>query len=119
MTLDTGMPVIRWMTLIISIVLIVVAMAMRFQPAWFSSDPILASDVFAKVGIVLFCLWLAWPAIEMIGRAPSGTALIVGLIIAVFLFLFQRRTIYLTGPALGVAIGIAVLVGWIRKFMKP
>jgi hypothetical protein len=37
---------------------------MRFAPAIWDGQRWLATDTFSKVGLVLICMWLAWPAVK-------------------------------------------------------
>ncbi|MEQ1824552.1 MAG: hypothetical protein ABL921_01345 [Pirellula sp.] len=106
---------VRWITLILSILLVAFSVALRLQPSLIPKGSSLASDAFGKVGIVLFCIWLAWPAVEMVWRSPSGAALMAAFAMSVGLFLYQRKTIYITGPFLAIAAGLALLLGWVRK----
>lgn len=64
-------PPTRWMALIFGIVLLSVGLSMRFAPAIWEGQRWLASDTFSKVGLVLVCMWLAWPAVEAIRKAPA------------------------------------------------
>jgi len=91
------------------------AIVLRLQPSILSKDTALASDLFGKVGIVFLCSWLAWPAIEMLWRAPSGVALFVAIAFAAGLSIYNRKTLAVTGPFLAVAAVVAVLLGWLRS----
>ena len=61
------------------------------------------------------CTWLAWPAIEMLWRAPSGMALFIAIVFAAGLSIYNRKTLYITGPFLAVAAVLAILLGWVRN----
>lgn len=105
----------RWMVLAVSIGLMLFAVVLRLQPSLLSKDTALASDLFGKVGIVFLCTWLAWPAIEMLWRAPSGMALFIAIVFAAGLSIYNRKTLYVTGPFLAIAAVLAILLGWIRN----
>ena len=105
----------RWMVLAVSIGLMLFALVLRLQPSLLSKDTALASDLFGKVGIVFMCTWLAWPAIEMLWRAPSGMALFIAIVFAAGLSIYNRKTLYITGPFLAVAAVLAILLGWVRN----
>lgn len=105
----------RWMVLAVSIGLMLFAVVLRLQPSLLSKDTALASDLFGKVGIVFMCTWLAWPAIEMLWRAPSGMALFIAIVFAAGLSIYNRKTLYVTGPFLAVAAVLAILLGWVRN----
>ena len=93
----------------------VFAVVLRLQPSLLAKDTALASDVFGKVGIVFVCAWLAWPAIELIWRSPSGIALFISIGFAAGLFVYRPKTLWITGPFLAVAAVLAILLGWIRN----
>ena len=105
----------RWLVLIAAIGLMLFAVVLRLQPSLLSKDTALASDLFGKVGIVFLCVWIAWPAIELIWGSPSGIALTVAIAFAAGLSVFNRKTLFVTGPFLIVAAILAVLLGWIRN----
>ena len=105
----------RWMVFAASLGLMLFAVVLRLQPSLLSKDTALASDLFGKVGIVFMCTWLAWPAIEMLWRAPSGMALFIAIVFAAGLSIYNRKTLYVTGPFLAVAAVLAILLGWIRN----
>ena len=105
----------RWMVLAVSIGLMLFALVLRLQPSLLSKDTALASDLFGKVGIVFMCTWLAWPAIEMLWLAPSGMALFIAIVFAAGLSIYNRKTLYVTGPFLAVAAVLAILLGWVRN----
>lgn len=105
----------RWMVLVASLGLMLFAVVLRLQPSLLSKDTGLASATFGKVGIVLMCAWLAWPAVEMLWRAPSGLSLFVGVILAAGLFVYRPKTLYITGPFLAVAAILTFLLGWISR----
>jgi len=103
----------RWLAFGIGVSLLVLGLSMRFAPSVWDGQRWLASDTFSKVGLVLICVWLAWPGLEAIRRAPGGAMLLVACTVAVGLFLYQRKTIWITGPFLLIAIGIALFRGWL------
>ncbi len=105
----------RWMVLAVSLGLMLFAIVLRLQPSLLSKDTALASDLFGKVGIVFMCTWLAWPAIEMLWRAPSGMALFIAIVFAAGLSIYNRKTLFVTGPFLAIAAILAILLGWIRN----
>ena len=105
----------RWMVLAASLGLMLFAVVLRLQPSLLSKDTALASDLFGKVGIVFMCTWLAWPAIEMLWRAPSGMALFIAIVFAAGLSIYNRKTLYITGPFLTIAAVLAILLGWVRN----
>lgn len=109
---------VRWIALALAIVLLLCSLVLRFQPTLLPKGSELASDIVGKVGIVTLCVWFAWPALETIGRAPGGFALVFGGIFTIILFIYQRKTILITGPILIVAIGMAYAVTWLRKFKQ-
>ena len=113
--LRSEMANMRWMVLAASLGLMLFAVVLRIQPSLLSKDTALASEIFGKVGIVFMCMWLAWPAIEMLWRAPSGMALFIAIVFAAGLSIYNRRTLYVTGPFLIVAAALAILLGWIRN----
>lgn len=105
----------RWLVLAVALGLMALALVLRFQPSILPRDAALASDLFGKVGIVFMCTWLAWPAIELLWRAPSGMALFIAILFAAGLSIYNRKTLYVTGPFLAVAAILAILLGWVRK----
>lgn len=109
---------VRWLSLAISIALIAISLALRLQPSLIPKGSALASEMFGKVGIVLMCVWLAWPVLETLWRAPSGIALVMASLVVLALFVYRPRTIYVTGPFLAIAAGLAILLGWVRNFKK-
>ena len=112
---NSEMAKVRWLVLLAALGLMLFAVVLRLQPSLLSKDTGLASDTFGKVGIVLMCAWLAWPAIEMLWRAPSGMSLFVAILCAAGLFVYKPKTLYVTGPFLAVAAVLAFLVGWISR----
>jgi hypothetical protein len=86
------------MALIFGIVLLSVGLSMRFAPAIWEGQRWLASDTFSKVGLVLVCMWLAWPAVEAIRKAPGGAMLMIACTMVLGLFVYRPKTIYITGP---------------------
>ena len=105
----------RWLVLAAGLGLILFSLVLKLQPSLLSKDTALASDIFGKVGIVFMCAWLAWPAMEVIWRAPSGVALFVSVAFAAGLFVYKPKTLWITGPFLAVATVIAIVLGWIRN----
>lgn len=105
----------RWMVLAAGLGLMLFAVVLKLQPSLLSKDTALASDIFGKVGIVFMCTWLAWPAIEIIWRAPSGVALFLSIAFSAGLFVYRPKTLWITGPFLAVAAILAVLLGWVRN----
>lgn len=106
------MPTPRVLALVLGIVLIVLGMTMRFAPAVWDGQRWLATDTLTKVGLVLICMWLAWPIVESIRRTPGGALLLVACTGAFGLFLYRPRTLLLTGPFLAIAIAVAYLRSW-------
>jgi len=105
----------RWLVLAAGLGLMLFALVLKIQPSLLSKDTALASDIFGKVGIVFMCTWLAWPAIEMIWRSPSGVALFISIAFSAGLFVYRPKTLWITGPFLAVAAVIAILMGWVRN----
>ncbi len=112
---DTQNPLPRWLALIFGIALLCIGLSMRFAPAVWDGQRWLASDTFSKVGLVLVCMWMAWPAIEAIRRAPGGAFLMIACTLVFGLFVYRPKTILITGPFIGVAIVAALVRGWLRK----
>ena len=106
---------VRWLVLVAALGLMAFAMVLRIQPSILTKDTALASDLFGKVGIVFMCAWLAWPAIEMLWRAPSGMVLFFAILFAAGLSIYNRKTLYVTGPFLAIAAVLAILVGRLRN----
>jgi hypothetical protein len=106
---------VRWVALALAIGLLTASFVLRIQPDLLPKSWTLASDMFGKVGIVLLCMWLAWPAIEMMVRAPSGTMFVAAGLFSVGLFLYNRKTIYITGPLLVAGIASALMTAWLKK----
>jgi hypothetical protein len=111
----TSNPLPRWMALIAGVVLLCMGLSMRFAPAIWDGQRWLATDTFSKVGLVLICMWLAWPAVEAIRRAPGGTMLMIACTLVFGLFVYRPKTIFVTGPFIAVAVVTAMLRGWLRK----
>jgi hypothetical protein len=107
-------PHVRWMALIIAIALMALSLILRLQPSLLPKDSSLASDMVGKVGLVTLCMWLAWPTIEALWRAPGGVMLLVGALFVIGLFIYRPKTIWLTGPFLLVAIILAMIQGWLK-----
>jgi hypothetical protein len=105
----------RTLSLVAGILLLGIGLSLRIAPSVWNGQTWLASDTFSKVGIVLLCLWVAWPAVEAIRRAPGGASVMLACLFAAGLFLYRPKTIYLTGPFLAIAIGVAMLRGWLAK----
>ena len=106
---------VRWLVLAASLGLMLFALVLRLQPSLLSKDTALASDLFGKVGIVFLCVWIAWPAMELLWRSPSGAVLTIAIALAAGLSVFNRKTLFVTGPFLAVAAVLAVLLGWMRN----
>lgn len=111
----TSNPLPRWMALISGVALLCTGLSMRFAPAIWDGQRPLATDTFSKVGLVLICMWLAWPTVEAIRRAPGGTMLMIACILVVGLFVYRSKTIWVTGPFIAVAVATAMVRGWLRK----
>ncbi|MFM8573749.1 MAG: hypothetical protein ACKOAU_19295 [Pirellula sp.] len=105
----------RWLSLISGIVLLCSGLSMRFAPAIWEGQRWLASDTFTKVGLVLVCMWMAWPAVEAIRKAPGGAMLMIACAFVLGLFIIRPKTVLITGPFIAVAIAIAMLRGWWHK----
>ncbi|MEY2612921.1 MAG: hypothetical protein RL069_1733 [Planctomycetota bacterium] len=88
---------------------------MRFAPAVWDGQRWMASDTFSKVGVVLLCMWMAWPAVEAIRKAPGGAILMIALTAVLMLFFYRPKTILFTGPFISLAIAIALLRGWWQR----
>ena len=114
----SGFGHVRWVALVLAIGLMGASLVLRSQPQLLPQSSSLASDMFGKVGIVLMCMWLAWPAIESLIRAPSGVAYIAAVTFAVGLFIYRPKTIWVTGPFLLVGAGIILILNWIRTSGK-
>jgi hypothetical protein len=108
-------PIARWLALIIGSVLLFIGLSMRFAPAVWDGQRWMASDTFSKVGVVLLCMWMAWPAVEAIRKAPGGAILMIALIAVLMLFFYRPKTILFTGPFISLAIAIALLRGWWQR----
>jgi hypothetical protein len=106
---------VRWIALVLSICLMAGAVLLRINPSLLPRSSALISELLGKVGIVVFCLWLAWPAIVAMLRLPSGVALGVASLFAFGLFLYRSKTIYITGPFLIIAAAVAFAMSWIRR----
>lgn len=108
-------PIARWLALIIGVALLLVGLSMRFAPAVWDGQRWMASDTFSKVGVVLLCMWMAWPAVEAIRKAPGGAILMIALTAVLMLFLYRPKTILFTGPFISLAIAMALLRGWWQR----
>ena len=108
-------PIARWLALIIGVALLLVGLSMRFAPAVWDGQRWMASDTFSKVGVVLLCMWMDWPAVEAIRKAPGGAILMIALTAVLMLFLYRPKTILFTGPFISLAIAMALLRGWWQR----
>jgi hypothetical protein len=88
---------------------------MRFAPSVWDGQRWLASDTFSKVGLVLVCMWMSWPAVEAIRKAPGGAMLMIACAMVVGLFMYRPKTILFTGPFIAIAIALAMVRGWLQK----
>ena len=113
-----GLEHVRWVAFALSIVLILASLILRLQPQLLPKSSSLASELLGKVGIVTLCIWLAWPAIETMLRAPSGMAFAVASGFAIILFIYRPKTIYITGPFLLVGAGIILIMNWLKTSGK-
>jgi|688.fasta_scaffold177268_3 hypothetical protein len=113
--IDQQNPLPRWLALISGIVLLCIGLSMRFAPAVWDGQRWLASDTFSKVGLVLVCMWMAWPAVEAIRKAPGGAILMIACAMVTALFMYRPKTIFITGPFIAVAILVALIRGWLQK----
>jgi hypothetical protein len=95
--------------------LLAVSTVLRLQPSLLSKDSGLASDAFGKVGIVLMCVWLAWPGMMLLWRSPYGMSLVLGAAVVVGFFVYRPKTLLITGPFLAIAIVLALILGWVRR----
>jgi len=105
----------RWLVLAASLGLLAVSTVLRLQPSLLSKDSGLASDAFGKVGIVLMCVWLAWPGMMLLWRSPYGMSLVLGAAVVVGFFVYRPKTLLITGPFLAIAIVLALILGWVRR----
>lgn len=112
---DPSNPLPRWLALTFGVALLCVGLSMRFAPTVWDGQRWLASDTFSKVGLVLVCMWMAWPAVEAIRKAPGGALLMVACAFVFGLFMYRPKTILFTGPFIAVAIAVAMLRGWLEK----
>lgn len=109
------MPSPRILALVLGIGLLMIGLTFRVAPTVWDGQRWLASDTLSKVGLLLLCMWLAWPAIESIRSTPGGALLLVACTAVFGLFLYRPRTLWLTGPFLAVAIAIAYLRRWLGR----
>ncbi len=109
------MPSPRILALASGIVLLVLGLSLRLAPQVWDGQRWLATDSLSKVGLVLVCTWLAWPALESIRRIPGGPGLLIACTVVFGLFLYRPKTLLLTGPFLAVAIAVAYVRSWIRR----
>jgi hypothetical protein len=105
----------RSLALISGIVLLCIGLSMRFAPAVWDGQRWLASDTFSKVGLVLVCMWMGWPAVEAIRKAPGGALLMIACTMVTGLFMYRPKTIFFTGPFIAVAILVALIRGWLQR----
>jgi hypothetical protein len=105
----------RTLALVFGAALVLAGLSMRVAPAVWDGQRWLASDTLSKVGLVLICMWLAWPALEAIRKAPGGAMLMIACTLAMGLFFYRPKTLYITGPFLAVAIAVAWLRGWLQR----
>ena len=115
---NSGLEHVRWVALALSILLILASLILRLQPQLLPKSSSLASELLGKVGIVTLCIWLAWPAIETMLRAPSGMAFAAASGFAIILFIYRPKTIYITGPFLLVGAGIILILNWLKTSGK-
>lgn len=111
--------ILRWGMLAVGLTLMTTSLVLMAQPSLLSRDTSLIADMFGKVGLVFLAAWLAWPAVIALRKAPGGMLVLVGVMATMLLFVFRPKTIYLTGPFIGIAAGLAIIVGWIRKNSSP
>lgn len=111
--------ILRWGMLVVGLTMLLASLILRVQPSLLSKGTSLIADMFGKVGLVFLAAWLAWPAVIALRKAPGGMLVLVGAMATMLLFVYRPRTIYLTGPFMGIAAGLAVIVGWIRKNSLP
>ncbi len=113
-----GLGHVRWVALALAVILILASLIIRLQPQLLPKSSTLASDLVGKVGIVTLCIWLAWPAIETLLRAPSGIAFAVAGGFAALLFIYRPKTIYVTGPFLLVGAALMLILNWLQASRK-
>lgn len=111
--------ILRWGMLAVGLTMMLTSLILRVQPSLLSKGTSLIADMFGKVGLVFLAAWLAWPAVIALRKAPGGMLVLVGAMATMLLFVYRPRTIYLTGPFIGIAAGLAIIVGWIRKNSLP
>ena len=107
--------ILRWGMLAVGLTMLTTSLVLRAQPSLLPKDTSLIADLFGKVGLVFLAAWLAWPAVIALRKAPGGMLVLAGVMATMLLFVYRPRTIYLTGPFIGIAAGLAISVGWIRK----
>lgn len=105
----------RWVVLAIAVVLLLSSFSLRMRPSLLPRDTLLASDILGKVGLVMLCTWLAWPALVSLWHAPGRILLLGTFAITAIMFIYNPKTLYFLGPFLVVAIVLATLAGWIRR----
>ena len=98
----------RWLALTLGVGLLLVGLSMRFAPVVWDGQRWLASDSIGKIGLMLLSMWVAWPGIEAIRRAPGGPVLLVACGFVFLLFLQRPKTLLFTGPFIAIAIGIEI-----------
>ena len=111
--------ILRWGMLAVGLTMLATSLVLRIQPSLLSKGTSLIADLFGKVGLVFLAAWLAWPAVIALRKAPGGMLVLAGAMATMLLFVYRPRTIYLTGPFIGIAAGLAIIVGWIRKNSSP
>lgn len=105
----------RWVVLAIAGLLLVSSLSLRMRPSLLPRDTLLASDILGKVGLVMLCTWLAWPALVALWYAPGRIMLAGSLAVTAIMFVYNPKTLYFLGPFLVVAIVLATLAGWFRR----
>jgi hypothetical protein len=110
--------IVRWGMLVVGLLLVILSLVLKIEPALIPKGSNVAADILAKVGLVFICAWLAWPAVVAIKKAPGGMFVLFGIMAAMLLFVYRPRTLYITGPFIGVAAILAILMGWIRQLQR-
>jgi len=111
--------ILRWGMLAVGLTMLTTSLVLRVQPSLLSKNTSLIADLFGKVGLVFLAAWLAWPAVIALRKAPGGMLVLAGIMATMLLFVYRPRTIYLTGPFIGIAAALAIIVGWVRKNSSP
>jgi hypothetical protein len=109
---------VRWTMFGIAVFLLVVAFSLRMRPSLLPRDTLLMSDLLGKVGLVMLCAWIAWPALYTLWQSPGRLILFSIIAVAGILFLYRPKTLYFTGPFVAIAAILAVLTGWVRKNVR-